>query len=529
MSALPLILLGALSLTDFNAQLESVNPEFQSELAKEVKATVDELGAPGATAAVVIDGKLVAATATGIRKVGSATALQVTDPMHVGSITKGMTALLVARLEEQKVMNWTSTLAQAFPKMANMDEAFLRVPISELAYQRSGIPDNKPNEMFDLYRLPVEEARAQYAARTLAIPPEIRPGSDFRYRNGNFMVLGAAIEEATGRSWEELVRAEVFKPLGMKRAGFGPMGTGKGIEVPWQHRRTKVGLQPIYADNPPFVGPAGTVHCSVLDLANYAYAWIAGLKGDDSYLPLSSWKFLTTPPPGSPSYACGLVIDPDSGSEGIKRFGHAGSNTFSHADWRESADGRLLVIGMLNAFSEKDTLLCDRLEKLGAKWLKTIPKPALAPKPQASSMELGKNLLEGAKPISLLQGDAKGGAVTKPDGVRFDVDQTGQYAWEATLAFLAIGLEEGKRYLLTFDAKATTPRKVELAAEQHDRPHDNCGLEGSFDCGIEWAGQSFTFTARHITGGQVRVPAFFLGREKGAFWCRNVRLSEILR
>ena len=40
--------------------------------------------------------------------------------------------------------------------------------------------------------------------------------------------IGAMLEEATGTSWEELVRREVFEPLGMTNAGFGaPLGGGR--------------------------------------------------------------------------------------------------------------------------------------------------------------------------------------------------------------------------------------------------------------------------------------------------------------
>ncbi|CAN5438146.1 hypothetical protein BH11ARM2_BH11ARM2_23020 [soil metagenome] len=530
MSLLPLFLLGAIptmaTAIDFNAQLEGLSPERQAELQKEVKTAVDEIGAPGATAAIVIDGKLVAAVASGIRKVGSATALKVTDPMHIGSNTKGMTALAFARLEQEKVLRWTMTLAQAFPRMASMNEAYLRVPLFELAYQRSGFPDSDIEALMALDGLPVEEARARFAESILSTPPEVVPGTDYRYRNGNYVVLGVAIEAATSRSWEEIVRAEVFRPLGMKRAGFGPMGTGRDITVPWQHQRIEGKLQPVYADNPLFIGPAATVHCSVLDLANYAQAWVSGLQGDDSFLPRSAWKFLVTPPPRS-EYACGVVVDGEE-KDGVPDFWHNGSNTFSSSEWRVLEGGRLIVVGMLNAKSDRDSKLFHRLEDLGHKWLEATPRPAPAPLPDPSSEKLGENLLQGVRPVSLVDGNADANLAVKPEGIRFDVVRPEEDAWQASLAFLATGLQEGHRYLVSFDAKSAVARKVDVASEQQDRPHDNCGLEASFDCGTAWSSQRFTFTARSITGGQVRVTIFFLGKEKGTFWCRNVRVSEML-
>jgi CubicO group peptidase (beta-lactamase class C family) len=70
------------------------------------------------------------------------------------------------------------------------------------------------------------------------------------------------------------LHANVFQPLGMTSAGFGAPGTPTVVDQPYGHARLRGRLDPVdpgpLADNPPAIGPAGTVHCSVEDLLKFA-------------------------------------------------------------------------------------------------------------------------------------------------------------------------------------------------------------------------------------------------------------------
>ena len=67
---------------------------------------------------------------------------------------------------------------------------------------------------------------------------------------------------------EDLIRAEVFEPLGMNACGFGAPAQANEGDQPLGHRRGRMGenraVQPGRGDdNPPSLGPAGTVHCTL--------------------------------------------------------------------------------------------------------------------------------------------------------------------------------------------------------------------------------------------------------------------------
>ena len=94
----------------------------------------------------------------------------------------------------------------------------------------------------------------------------------------------------------------IFDPLGMKSCGFGPPGDAKALnpDQPWAHRKTPLGNESILpnlnADNPPALGPAGTVHCSMEDWAKFLIIHRDGFNGlSSTILSAEGFSKLHTP------------------------------------------------------------------------------------------------------------------------------------------------------------------------------------------------------------------------------------------
>ena len=79
------------------------------------------------------------------------------------------------------------------------------------------------------------------------------------------------------------------------------------------------------ADNPPAIGPAGTVHCSLLDLAKYAAFHLAGHHADTPLLPRDVMRKLHTAVPDNGNYAYGWNESTRPWANGLT-LSHAGSN-----------------------------------------------------------------------------------------------------------------------------------------------------------------------------------------------------------
>jgi CubicO group peptidase (beta-lactamase class C family) len=260
----------------------------------------------------------------GVRQAGEEDAVTTTDAWHWGSITKSMTATLVARLVEKGEVEWTDTVGERLGEaVADMRDEYRAVDFRHLLSHRGGLQANIPMARFrEFGEVPEDAVLDRLAWVTIALGQEpVGPmETTFEYSNNGFIVAGAMLEAATGESWEELMQREVFAPLGIKGAGFG----GPPGAAPRGHVAGREGDQamPEDADNPPALGPAGRVHMPMADMARYLDAHA---RGREDFLSAESFATLHTPPFGG-NYALGWVVTDPEG-----RW-HNGSNTMWYAE-----------------------------------------------------------------------------------------------------------------------------------------------------------------------------------------------------
>lgn len=85
-----------------------------------------EYNLPAISAAVVSTDKVLASGATGIRIVGKPDRVTVNDRFHVGSLTKPMTATMIAALVEKGKISWNTTPTDVFPELKDRIHPSLR-------------------------------------------------------------------------------------------------------------------------------------------------------------------------------------------------------------------------------------------------------------------------------------------------------------------------------------------------------------------------------------------------------------------
>jgi CubicO group peptidase (beta-lactamase class C family) len=311
-------------------------PENLNSLLEPIRQKYD---LPALAGAIVTSQGLTAVGAVGVRKYGTDTPVTVDDQFHLGSDTKAMTATMLATLVEEGKLSWSTTLEQAFPELAvEMDPAYGKITLEQLLAHRAGFTDEswpQGKNLGDMYRLAgsPREQRAAYVAMVLSEPPVSEPGSRFLYSNRNYAVAGAMAEKIADDSWENLMQTRIFQPLGMQTCGFGAMGTPDETDQPWQHILVGTSHTPIApgakADNAPVIGPAGTVHCSVIDWGKFVAAHLRGERGEPGILKPETFKRLHTPSFGG-DYAFGWFVA-DRPWAGGHALNHTGSNTQNFA------------------------------------------------------------------------------------------------------------------------------------------------------------------------------------------------------
>ncbi|UCE61814.1 MAG: serine hydrolase, partial [Phycisphaerales bacterium] len=110
------------------------------------------------------------------------------------------------------------------------------------------------------------EARAMLVCEILTEEP-VKLGQ-YSYSNAGYTVAGYMAECVAGRSWEELMRTLVFKPLKLRSAGFAWPATKARPKQPYGHSGMPpdFSVQEIGADvlgDDDYLSPAGSIHCSI--------------------------------------------------------------------------------------------------------------------------------------------------------------------------------------------------------------------------------------------------------------------------
>ena len=312
--------------------------------------------APGVACAVVLSNRLVGIGVTGTRLWDAADApLGIDDIWHHGSLTKSMTATLAAMLVEEGRIQWSTTLADVFPDWSpKMDPAWKTVTLEQLCSNRSGAPEDlNPDgiwsQLWAFHGTPVHARRLLLELLTIR-PPHHPPGTAYEYSNAGFALAGAMMEKTVETPWETLMTDRLFNRLGMNTGGFGVPATPRMVDQPWGHVFVKglpEGVEPgTAADNPTAIGPAGTVHCSVLDLARYAQFHLAGELGDTPWLSHPSFVRLHSDI-ANQGYAMGWMVTRRSWAGGVA-LTHTGSNTQWYSNIWLAPARQFAVIALTN-------------------------------------------------------------------------------------------------------------------------------------------------------------------------------------
>ena len=281
---------------------------------------------PGLVAAIVDGERITAIGAVGVRKAGSPERMTARDVIHLGSDTKAMTATLIGKLIENKRLGFQTTMAEVFTDLRpTINPEMAKVTVRQLLDHTAGLPENVDWWRIDGTKKPLREQRHAVVEEVLKTAPLHPPGTKYQYSNVGFVVLGAILEEKHGRKWEEIIENQLFQPLGMTTAGFGPPGTPGKIDEPWGHVLKDGKPSPSQFDNAPLMGPAGRVHCSISDWGKFVALYLEPDREPHRILAPKIIEELTTPVEGR-DYAGGWLITKRPWAGG-KTLTHAGSNT----------------------------------------------------------------------------------------------------------------------------------------------------------------------------------------------------------
>ena len=279
-----------------------------------------------AAARVRVDG-LAIQTVTGFRKAGGSTPVTQADLWHYGSMTKAMTATLLATYVQEGRLHWDDSLGKLIPESCRKAHPRTKdITVLQLLQHRSGLRAN----LLSWWLLPRADQRGEILR--LAAPPgaDWPEAGSYLYSNVGYAIAGHLAEKLDGQTWETLLEKRLFRPLKIT-AGQGPAGTEGKEDQPWPHdsKGQPLPVNGPGCDNPPSLGPAGRVHASLENYARFAADQLRGAAGQPALLPTALYKILHTPDPIS-HYACGWGIADRPWAAG-RCLTHTGSNNANYA------------------------------------------------------------------------------------------------------------------------------------------------------------------------------------------------------
>jgi CubicO group peptidase (beta-lactamase class C family) len=261
-----------------------------------IQEAMEEWQIPGLSLAVVRDGEPDHLKAFGLRDVEAGLPTTTDTQFILCSITKSFTALGLAMLVDDGLLDWTRPVRDYLPDFRLHDAiATDRVTVQDLLCHRSGLPRH------DWLWMPGDISRQEMFAALRYIEPSKDIRSDFQYCNLGYVAAGMVTERISGQSWEDFTHDRIMKPLGMIHTGFSHQDLERApdsarpyvledLEKPGSYVRRRAVLWPIKDT------PAGGINAAASDMARYMRLYLTDGCVDGTRLVSSaSLRQLQTP------------------------------------------------------------------------------------------------------------------------------------------------------------------------------------------------------------------------------------------
>lgn len=127
---------------------------------------------------------------------------------RVGSISKTFTAVLIMKAVEEKKLSLNKKLSDFYPEIPNADQ----ITIENLLQHRSGIHSiTNEAEYWQYYTKPQRQVDLINIIRKYK--SDFEAGSKHEYSNSNYILLGFILEKVYRKSYAELIKDKITKPL----------------------------------------------------------------------------------------------------------------------------------------------------------------------------------------------------------------------------------------------------------------------------------------------------------------------------
>lgn len=306
------------ALASLTAAVEPLFPELETLI-----ATADaNLKIPGGSVRVVEDGEIVFDRYFGTFSEDSKTPWGEETVVAIASISKSVTATLVAVLVGEGNLSFDDPISKYLPEYAaltlqNSDQSVRSPTIAECLSHTSGFPGGKMGKLPK--NSPLKRGDQAEVARHLATQGLVaRPSTQYAYTFRGYAAVSRLIEVVTGRPIVEVMREKLLSPLGMNETTFSlevslvrrlPLFASRAEGRSEEEVATQI--ERYRAERGPFINTAGSLISTPKDLQRFLqFHADKGLVGNRQIVPSSVLAKLYDRQPGSKNYGLGFNIRP---------------------------------------------------------------------------------------------------------------------------------------------------------------------------------------------------------------------------
>ncbi|MFA5713274.1 MAG: serine hydrolase domain-containing protein [Bacteroidales bacterium] len=267
-------------------------------------------GFPGASIAIIKDGKTLYTGGVGVREEGKEEGVDAQTLFPIGSISKSFTAMVVASLVAEGKLKWNDKIKDILPDFEMYDKwVENNIEVQDVMLHNTGLKAQlgtnlasfgyNRNDIYNIFGL---------------LKPKNKFRDSYGYNNITFIIAGKIIEKCSGKSWEENVRERIFIPLGMNDSHINT-NEYEAVENRAQYHHIKYDREPATshktvtqfahfytpqgADRAGYwltaIGPAGSISSTAQDMAKYIEFHLnSGRVGSKQLLPKKQMEYLHT-------------------------------------------------------------------------------------------------------------------------------------------------------------------------------------------------------------------------------------------
>ncbi|HZX09762.1 MAG TPA: serine hydrolase domain-containing protein [Acidobacteriota bacterium] len=296
----------------------------------------------------------------------------------IGSITKQFTGAAILKLQMMGKLSVKDPITKYF---SNVPEDKKGITLHHLLTHTAGFPGAIGPD-FD----PI--SRDEFIKLAMETPLKREPGTLYEYSNVGYSLLGIIIELISGKSYEQFLNQNLFKPAGLTHTGYlipdwdkdnlahgyrGDNDWGTLLDHPWLddgpgwHLRANGGILSTVKDMYQWhKALEGNAVLGEEEKELYYHPHVQEGEGADSFYGYG-WALFTTP-------------------RGTQLIAHNGGNPYFSADFLRYVDEDVVIIALANTNSYRAWKVSEALARIVFGYDYTLPQ-----KPESMDLESGTN------------------------------------------------------------------------------------------------------------------------------------------